>query len=124
MGYAKQGQNTKGIHLRLYSRAYIIESPSDGTRVVYVSSDSGMMGQLVKLGVLRALEAMYPGTYTAQNVVLSATHTHSGPAGFLQYILFDVTCLGFIKETKEAMVEGIVEVREQYIQNLFLCLML
>ena len=25
MGYAKQGQNTKGIHLRLYSRAFIIE---------------------------------------------------------------------------------------------------
>lgn len=109
MGYAKQGQNTKGIHLRLYSRAYIFESPEDLTRVVYVSTDSGMMGQLVKLGVLRALEAMYPGVYTAQNVVLSSTHTHSGPAGFLQYILFDVTCLGFIKETKDAMVDGIVE---------------
>lgn len=109
MGYAKQGQNTHGIHLRLYSRAFIISSPWDGSKVVYVSTDSGMMGQLVKMGVLRALEAMYPGEYTAQNVVLASTHTHSGPAGFLQYILFDVTCLGFIKETKDAMVEGIVE---------------
>ena len=25
MGYAKQGQNTGGIHIRLYARSYIIE---------------------------------------------------------------------------------------------------
>ncbi len=25
MGYAKQGQSTKGIHLRLYARSFIIE---------------------------------------------------------------------------------------------------
>ena len=40
-------------------------------------------------------------------MVLSATHTHSGPAGFLQYVLFEVTSLGFIPQTLEAMVHGI-----------------
>ena len=49
MGYAKQGQNTKGIHIRQFSRAFIFEQ--DGERNVYVSADCGMMGQLVKMKV-------------------------------------------------------------------------
>ena len=33
--------------------------------------------------------------YTADNVVLSATHTHSGPAGYMQYALFQMPSIGF-----------------------------
>ena len=46
MGYAKQGQNTKGIHIRQYSRAFVFEE--SGYRNVFVSVGCGMMGQLVK----------------------------------------------------------------------------
>ena len=49
MGYAKQGQNTKGIHIRQYSRAFVFEE--NGARNVFVSIDIGMMGQLVKMKV-------------------------------------------------------------------------
>ena len=49
MGYAKQGQNTKGIHIRQYSRAFVFEE--NGARNVFVSIDCGMMGQLVKMKV-------------------------------------------------------------------------
>ena len=49
MGYAKQGQNTKGIHIRQYSRAFIFEE--SGSRNVFVSIDCGMMSQLVKMKV-------------------------------------------------------------------------
>merc|ERR1711970_636516 len=109
MGYAKQGQNTKGIHTRLFSRAFIIEDVESGTRVVFVSVDEAMMGQLVKLEVIEALSSLFPGVYTEENIVLSATHTHSGPAGFMQYVLFNVPNLGFVGQTLEAMVAGIVE---------------
>ena len=37
MGYAKQGQNTKGIHIRQYSRAFVFEE--SGSRNVFVSID-------------------------------------------------------------------------------------
>merc|ERR1719259_1334720 len=109
MGYAKQGQNTAGIHIRLYSRAFIVEDPATGTRVVFVSVDAGMMGQLVKKYTMEKLERMFPGIYNEKNVVLSSTHTHSGPAGFMQYVLFNVPNLGFLHQTLDAMVEGIVE---------------
>merc|ERR1711970_1051580 len=107
MGYAKQGQNTRGIHTRNFARAFIVEDVETETRVVFVSCDTAMMGQLVKLGVLAELEAVYPGMYTEKNVVLSATHTHSGPAGFMQYVLFNIPNLGYVKQTHEGLVEGI-----------------
>ena len=78
------------------------------TKVVFVSIDCAMMGQLVKLFVLEELETLYPGVYTEANVVLSSTHTHSGPAGYMQYVLFNVPNLGFIKDTLDALVRGIV----------------
>jgi len=109
MGYAKQGQNTQGIHTRLFSRAFIIEDVESGTRIVFVSVDEAMMGQLVKMGVIEKLSTVLPGVYTEENVVLSATHTHSGPAGFMQYVLFNVPNLGFVKQTLDAMVDGIYE---------------
>ena len=56
-----------------------------------------MMGQLVKLFALEQLETLYPGLYTEKNLVLSSTHTHSGPAGYMQYVLFNVPNLGFIQ---------------------------
>lgn len=50
MGYAKPGQDTHGIHFRLYSRAAIIED-MDGSRVCFVSADVAMISQIVKLEV-------------------------------------------------------------------------
>jgi neutral ceramidase len=53
----------------------------------------------------------YGGLYTERNIVISGIHTHSAPGGFLQYTLYDVASLGFVRETFDALVEGIVEVR-------------
>merc|ERR1711887_196501 len=99
MGYAKQGQNTAGIHIRQYARAFVIEEAEDGTRVVFVSVDTGMMGQLVKKDVMTKLDDLLAGYYTEKNVIISATHTHSGPAGYMQYILFNVSNLGFFQQS-------------------------
>ena len=61
--------------------------------------------------VVEELQEKYgPELYTAENVLLSGTHTHSGPAGFLQYVLFDVTSLGFYDPTFQSFLSGIVKV--------------
>lgn len=46
--------------------------------------------------------------YGEQNVAISGIHTHSGPAGYLQYLLYDITSLGFVRESFDALVDGIV----------------
>ncbi|CAL4067282.1 unnamed protein product, partial [Meganyctiphanes norvegica] len=107
MGYANPAQINSGLHIRLYSRAFIIDDSQ--SRLVFVSVDCGMMAQLIKLEVVKQLEEVYGSLYTTENVMLSGTHTHSGPAGFFQYLLFDITSQGFIQETFDTMVTGIVQ---------------
>ena len=54
MGYAKGSQKSNGIHLRQYSRAYVIAEKETGTRVVFVSVDACMISTLVKMQVSNA----------------------------------------------------------------------
>jgi neutral ceramidase len=49
MGYAHPDQVSAGVHMRQFSRAFIIEDES--TRVVFVSVDFGMIDQINKTEV-------------------------------------------------------------------------
>jgi len=59
--------------------------------------------------VVRKLRNIYGNMYTDENVLLSGTHTHSGPGGYWQYVLFEFTSLGFVKESLDVIVDGVVE---------------
>ena len=63
MGYVRVNQTTAGIHTRTFSRAFIFQEQgaSDPERVVFVSIDICMAGQLLKMKVLEDLETLYPG---------------------------------------------------------------
>ncbi|XP_029384198.1 neutral ceramidase [Echeneis naucrates] len=107
MGYANPQQTAAGIHTRLYSRAFIID---DGKRrVVFVTVDVGMISQRLRLEVLQALELKYGGLYRQDNVLLSGTHTHCGPAGYFQFTLFMISSKGYIKSAIQPLVNGIVK---------------
>jgi neutral ceramidase len=48
--------------------------------------------------------------YTERNVMISGTHTHSSPGGFMLDMLFDLTTFGFVRESFDAIVNGITNV--------------
>jgi len=109
MGYAMPGQVTGGIHFRLRARAFVFVDGS-GNRAVYVSTDSCMIFQAVKITVVQKLQELYgPNTYSTDNVLLSGTHTHSGPGGYSMYALYGITTLGFYKHNFDTIVDGIVQ---------------
>lgn len=56
------------------------------------------------------LQKQYGDLYTEKNVMISATHSHSTPGGFMLHMLFDLTTFGFVRETFDAMVNGITKV--------------
>uniref|UniRef100_A0A8D3D007 Neutral ceramidase n=1 Tax=Scophthalmus maximus TaxID=52904 RepID=A0A8D3D007_SCOMX len=107
MGYANPQQTAAGIHTRLYSRAFIVDDRR--RRVVFVTADVGMISQRLRLEVLKALQVKYGDVYRQDNVVLSGTHTHCGPAGYFQYTLFMISSKGYIKASIEPLVNGIVK---------------
>ena len=65
----------------------------------------------ITLQVIAGLQKKYGSVYTEKNVAISGTHTHSGVGGYSQYLLFDITALGFNQQAFQALVDGIVVVR-------------
>lgn len=59
---------------------------------------------------MEQLQAVYNNTYTFDNFILSGTHTHGAPGGFLMDVLYDISQLGFCKETLDAYSNGIFKV--------------
>jgi len=110
MGYAQIGQKTGGIHFRLWSRAFVIESPCNNKRVAFVSTDLMGLFQAVKLKVVKRLQEFYKDDrYNESNVLLSATHNHAGPGGFSHYKLYNLTIGGFDQQNFDTIVNGICQ---------------
>lgn len=133
MGYAQLKQRGHGIHLRQFARTFIVEDESTQKRVVYCSVDAGMISHVVKRNVVKELRKKFGDLYQFDNIMISGTRkpaknarkqlelerqsrfyflfadTHSGPAGFHMFVLYDLTALGFVKETFVALVRGITQ---------------
>ncbi|KAA3464855.1 neutral ceramidase [Gossypium australe] len=117
MGYANIEQIASGIHFRLRARTFIVAEP-EGNRVVFVNLDACMASQIVTIKVLERLKARYGEVYTEKNVAISGIHTHAGPGGYLQYVVYIVTSLGFVRQSFDVIVDGIEKSIIQAHENL------
>ena len=106
MGYGMRFQRSTGIHLRQRSRAFVLVDRASGRRLVYVVADIGMFFRNVREAILAELDATM---YAADNVVLTATHTHAGVGGYSCYRLYNMTTDGFRPHTYRAIVDGVLE---------------
>lgn len=107
IGYAWL-QKTAGIHMRLRSRAFVIESPCNRKRVVFASADLQSMSHAIKHAVVERLQRL-DRAYSDSNVLISATHTHSGPGGFSHHRLYQFPYFRFNPQNFNAIVDGIFE---------------
>lgn len=108
MGYAFPNQTGLGVHFRLYARAFVFED-SKGQRLVYVSGDICMGFLGVKMMVIEGLKPIFGNLYDHQNVIISGTHTHSGPGALSWFLLYDISMLGRDKKHFDSVVQGIIQ---------------
>ncbi|KAK3377836.1 Neutral/alkaline nonlysosomal ceramidase [Podospora didyma] len=111
MGYADPKQLGTGLRQRLYSRAFIVgdvDRPDD--RFVYLVLDTQSGDTAVRYGILNALQELGPSfaVYSHNNVAVTGTHSHAGPAGWLNYLLPQITSKGFDRQGYQAIVDGAV----------------
>ncbi|KAG2690739.1 hypothetical protein I3760_09G204300 [Carya illinoinensis] len=106
MGYADLDQIASGLHFRLRARTFIVAEPK-GNRLAFVNLDACMASQIITIKVLERLKIRYGDLYTEQNVAISGIHTHAGPGGYLQYVVYIVTSLGFVRQSFDVIVDGI-----------------
>jgi neutral ceramidase len=111
MGYANSSQVGTGLRQRIYSRAFIVGSPNaPSERVVYMVLDTQSGDTAIRNGILEGLQGLGSeySIYTKNNVAVTGTHSHSGPGAWLNYLLPQITSLGFDKQSYQAIVDGAV----------------
>ncbi len=79
-GWTRADRVAGGQHTRLFSRAMVLER--DGRKVALVQIDLFMVpgGMLKQIG-----EALASRGFSERNILISASHTHSGPGGYANF---------------------------------------
>lgn len=114
-GYADGEQVSTGVQQRTHARAFLI---NDGNKeVLMVVLETGAMTQALHQALLKELAARYPGRFTKDNVMITATHTHSAPGGISHYALYGLTTRGFQAPTFDAMRDGTIRAIDKAVKN-------
>lgn len=62
----------------------------------------------VRRSIVSHLSSQYLGLYTDANIAFVGTHQHAGVGGYLENLLPQVTSLGYVKQTADAIIAGTV----------------
>jgi neutral ceramidase len=109
-GFVREGQTTAGLHFRLASRAFVIaEAARPASRLVLVTADLGSIPHELQREVVDRLRKIYGDLYRLDNVIVAATHTHSGPGGYWHYGAGSPLGGDFYREHFDALAQGIVD---------------
>lgn len=107
-GFADENQKATAIGMTFYSRAFTVDD-GQGGRLAIAVVDLWACTEAIKKGVVNRLATMWGDRplFTAENVLVAGTHTHSGPAGISGYRLYNFSSGGFNEKITNAFIEAI-----------------
>ncbi len=109
LGWGMLYNRVDGVAEPLYARAMVLRDPSDGSMLAYVCADLLLMSVGVRQGVMDRLARDYPELgLTPATVMLTATHTHSAPAGYSHHFWVNLAGPGYSDVVYKAIVDGIL----------------
>lgn len=119
MGNEDPTHYSQGLYMRQYARSFVISSPCNGKRVALTLTDTGMLFESIRGAVLDQVKAdpTLAAFYGPDNVMLSATHTHSGPGGYSHYTAYNALRFGYDDRTFKVIVAGIMSSLRQAHRN-------
>jgi hypothetical protein len=110
-GWNEPGVTMEGLAMRLYARAFVLESPCSGQRFAYVDADLLHTYQSISIGVVKRIGRRLPGVYDARNTLIAGTHDHAAPSNISFRTLYNLAngVIGFDQLHYDIVVDGIVE---------------
>ncbi|WP_169729228.1 neutral/alkaline non-lysosomal ceramidase N-terminal domain-containing protein [Solimonas soli] len=124
LGYADPAQVSQGIHTREHARAFAFSSQCGGRSgyAMLVNVDNALAFDSIKFGVMKKIaddtQDRLADYWTMDNVLISATHTHSSAGGQAHYDYVNLFALGFDQQAYGAVVDGIFQAIVQAHRNL------
>ncbi len=105
LGWESAQQRIAGVIMPLHARALVLRAGR--VAFAYVCTDLCLMTIAVRHAVLERLRGL-GSEWGPHNVMLTATHTHSGPNGYSHHPIYHANTKGFSTAVFETIVEGIV----------------
>jgi neutral ceramidase len=106
LGWGADENVALGVEEPLFARAIFV---SDGARsIAYACADLCFISAALRQRVIEKLSGLSPS-----EIVLSATHTHSGPSGFSDSFLYVLAGPGFSERVTNEIADGIARAIEE-----------
>lgn len=118
LGWAYRHNVARGVAMPLSARAFVLEDPVDGGRVAIVIAELGFITQGLRQAVVDEIERHPALGLSDEWILLSATHTHSGPSGFSHQVFYSATTPGYSEKVSRGLARGIVAAIEQAVARL------
>ncbi len=88
-GNGPEGRRARGYRTRLYARALVLED-STGERLAIVATDLGMVSAQLQRRAAAIVDSMRHHWLGADRLIVTATHTHSGPGNFFDAAAYNL----------------------------------
>ncbi len=110
MGWGMLGNVVESVATPLHARAFVLVDPSGDRRLAMVCCELAFISLALRQRVLERLDRDHAEIgLRLDELMLMATHTHSGPGGFSHYPFYNVTIPGFSAHVLEGLAQGIVD---------------
>lgn len=116
-GYAREDQTGVGIHTRQFARSLVIRDQNSKKLLAYVTAEVGGIPFEIQREVVKRLQSELDPGFNYGNVLINASHTHSGPAGHFHYSEVSFYSKDFYSESYAVLRDGIFEsIKEAYLK--------
>ena len=108
LGWGRDGNVALSVAEPLFARAMIVRSRASGARIAYACADLCFISAALRQRVIDLLALEHaPLGLGPHEVMLTATHTHSGPSGFSHAFFYDLAGPGFAPRVFERLARGL-----------------
>lgn len=111
-GYAMHGfgmwhHRAYGVQSPLHARALYVQD-AKGHNLIFCCLDLGYVTHAMRTGIVAQLREHMGDAFGEASLVLTCTHTHSGPGGCTHDVMYSIVTPGFVPEHVERIVEAAV----------------
>ena len=107
LGYSMAFNTSEGVKMKLHARTFVIED-AQNHKIAVVVCELGFITQELKTAVIEILQQKFHNEgFTDENVLITAQHTHCGPAGFSHHPSYNMAVPGFIPHVFDSLANRI-----------------
>ena len=110
-GWGNPGHRVKGVATPLHARAISIFEPIEKKRLIMVCLEIAYITEALRT------EVVARSGLRDEELILSATHTHSAPGGYSSFLLYELTSGGFMPYVFETYVSGAVKAIQEAMKS-------